>query len=122
MTDTEIIKALECKTKAHCDVCDTKEVVPCEWCIFRYIKHSLDLINRQKAEIERLQKENDVIKTNCESMCMSMPNIAKAERAEAIKDFAERLKKKAIHPYLELSVQAVFLEDIDSLVKEMIEE
>lgn len=41
-------------------------------------------------------------------------------KAEAIKDFAERLKKKAIHPYLELSVQAVFLEDIDNLVKEMV--
>ena len=57
MTDKEIIKALECKTKAHCDVCDTKEVVPCEQCIFRYIKHSLDLINRQKAEIEELKQQ-----------------------------------------------------------------
>ena len=57
MTDTEIIKALERKTKAHCDVCDTKEVVPCEWCIFCYIKHSLGLINRQKAEIEELKQQ-----------------------------------------------------------------
>ena len=41
-------------------------------------------------------------------------------KSEAIKDFAERLKKKAIRLNLELSIQAVFLEDIDNLVKEMV--
>ena len=41
-------------------------------------------------------------------------------KSEAIKDFAERLKKKAIRLNLELSIQAVFLEDIDDLVKEMV--
>lgn len=56
-TDDEIVNVLDCKAEAHCAVCDTKECVPCEWCVFHYIKHALYLINRQKAENERLEVE-----------------------------------------------------------------
>ena len=62
------------------------------------IIHAFDLINRQKAEIERLQDERD---GRIKSLAAAF-NIAEAEarveayilsqKAEAIKEFAERLK------------------------------
>ena len=88
MTDNEIINALEC--------CCSPKVNACDDCPFHkrcyennewLEKEAIDLINRQKAEIERLE-------TNCLSMAQTMPNMAKAERAEAVKEFAERLKEK----------------------------
>ena len=108
--ETEIIKALNC-LKGY-------EVL-CDGCLYQmrgYVKcrenvasDALDLINRQKAEIERLQTEKDnLIKTYKE--CMT----------EAIKEFAERLKadKFAHKNFGEL----VAVEDIDNLVNEMVGE
>jgi hypothetical protein len=58
MTDNEIIKALECCCGGdggkNCYCCPLYEVSPCTNALSKY---ALDLINRQKAEIERLQKE-----------------------------------------------------------------
>lgn len=51
MTDNEIIKALECCSKGDCDNCPNNYGS----CCYRLAKKSLDLINRQKAEIEKLQ-------------------------------------------------------------------
>ena len=83
MEDNEIIKALNgadglghisiyCADNNGKDVCSIKVV------------DILDLINRQKAQIERLQKFLDDKCDRC---------IAK-ERTEAVKEFAERLKEK----------------------------
>ena len=57
LTDNEIIKALEC--------CASDNINSCDDCPFykqcendeQLSKYALDLINRQKAEIERLDKE-----------------------------------------------------------------
>lgn len=63
MTDNEIIKALECCKKTICVGCpnfhNDKGIL---WCKEELQSETLDLINRQKAEIERLKKENDVIR------------------------------------------------------------
>lgn len=64
MTEAKIIKALECfaidkdSDELYCVGCafETKGLC-CENCSDALVKASLDLINRQKAEIERLQKE-----------------------------------------------------------------
>ena len=116
MTDKDIIKALEC-----CG--NDGEITICSICPYylqdRYNdfcqedlhRASLDLINRQKAEIERLErhtKMHDEIK------------------AEAIKEFAERLRKK-IFPLdtvysdgnYPINAKAVKVA-IDNLVKEMV--
>ena len=58
MTDDEIIKALEC-----CDFTDIKACEECPLyntfdCSFVIIDKTLDLVNRQKAEIERLKQES----------------------------------------------------------------
>ena len=63
MTDTEIIKALECF--AIDKDFDERQCIGCvfenEFCAanmsYNIAKITLDLINRQKAEIERLKKE-----------------------------------------------------------------
>ena len=50
MTDDEIIKALEYKTKVGCELCDLKPDIYCQTCNIGLLKQSLDLINRQKAD------------------------------------------------------------------------
>ena len=56
MTDTEIIKALECcgEHKRFCDGC-TYNNKTVDYCDSDLCKDAVALINRQKAEIERLQ-------------------------------------------------------------------
>ena len=77
-------------------------------------KKALDLIKRQ-------QKQIDVLNTNCMSMCQSMPNMAKAERVETIKEFAEKLKVFVIPQKADGYTREIVLKkDIDNLVKEMV--
>ena len=71
-------------------------------------KHALDLINRQKAEIERYK---GVIKR--------LENDVQTAKAEAVKEFAERLKAEVSHIPAWGSVAE---KKIDNLVKEMTEE
>lgn len=73
MTDNEIIKALECckpKQNRNCGDCPAYDLG--NFCAAELRENVLDLINRQKAEIEKL----------------------KSAKSEAIKEFADRLKEK----------------------------
>lgn len=89
MTDTEIIKALEC--------CITDEGF--EGIIFvELIKDALDLINRQKTEIERLEAEADQIAEDYSNLVIEKDELfdeaeklIKKAKAEAVKEFADRL-------------------------------
>ena len=72
-TDEKIIRALEGKAEAHCAVCEIKGIVPCEHCVFHYVKNALDLINRQREEIAVIKETTAEI------------------RYEAVKEFADRL-------------------------------
>ncbi len=60
VTDNEIIKALEiCANDGDCkDCCINPHKGNYGYCTSLAIKAALDLINRQRAEIERLEKEN----------------------------------------------------------------
>ena len=100
MTDKEIIKALEgCWLEGNCEYCPMKKDNKCK-AILRQI--ALDLINRkdskiaelteennhQQAEIERLSKKNEELA----EILSDTIRIRYAEaKAEAIKEFAERL-------------------------------
>lgn len=145
MIDNEIMKVLECCKDGgnRCDECpygiddcltDNDESI--------LLKDVLDLINRKDAEIERLQKiivgfmdevgtwsnkyEVDV------STIYKLPLLAKENlnirnkiKAEAIKEFAERLKEKGHIPIEKWSTtkeKAVYESDIDNLIKEMVGE
>ena len=88
MTDNEIIKALE-----YCKDCSANLNV-----------EIIDLINRQQAEIERLEKHTEMYHE---------------VRAEAIKEFAEKLKKRF---YLIAGRCVVNVYQIDNLVKEIVGE
>ena len=140
MTDKDIIKALklctEIKTSEACDDCPYRGLCREDGDILE--KDALALINRQQAEIERL-------KTKCENTQIGynfaedeIKNLKKDKyklqkalnqsedyrviaKAEAVKEFAERLKKEIdIRPTYsrEQNKYVVFL--IDNLVKEMV--
>ena len=102
MTDNEIIKALECCANGKCFECgffdEASEEEPCQDVATR---NALSLINRQKAEIERLNNH--------------IADVGKKVKADAVKEFAERLKAKfdkygAEHYYYSL---------VDDVAKEM---
>lgn len=94
----------------------------------------LDLINRQKAEIERFQKANEInisaiatlhekikilddIQRKTES---ALPRYEKSIKAEAIKEFADRLKKLyETYPEDEEASALYLINKINEIVKEM---
>ena len=88
MTDNEIVKALE---KALTDVdAPIGEHWGCGFLTTKTIKDTLDLINRQKAEIERLEK-NSILR-GLRVVNKERNNI----KAEVIKDFAEEVEKRCV--------------------------
>lgn len=153
MTDEQIIKTLECCLcsdelgRHDCCECDLFE----EDCIVYLRNATIDLINRQKAEIERLtslctakdviiedqEAKIERISENSEAWVAGTVHLEgelwllskklKTARAEAIEEFAERLKEKAYSHksrYLgnTYDIKAVDIRDIDNLVQEMTEE
>ena len=116
MTDNEIIKALEWHLNSDvkdCEGCSYKPNKPYGMCVEVLLRDALDLINRQKAEIESLNERERIL----------IYHVA-VERENAIKEFAERLKQLSCFYDLDNyhSFEAIDVEDVDSLVKEMTEE
>lgn len=112
MTDNEIIKALPTVTYGGhgCMKCNYgKEGCGVKGC--EIARNALDLINRQKAEIERLKK-------NIDGLNIFTTNHMKVIRLQAIKEFADRLRNCfcVSKEYLDI------VNIIDNLVKEMTEE
>lgn len=113
LTDEEIIKRLErCVERGNRNY-DTDIV--------------LDLINRQKAEIERL-KGSTVVNNIMESQ-----RIKREAKANAYKEFAEKLQafckgiiaqkwNEKVAPISWSCAYADFIDDIDNLLKEMVGE
>ena len=111
MTDNEIIKALECLCGVgdSCAECAYHKKYRFAECRKQVAKDALDLITRQQAEIERLTKET-----------MNMSVTIETCQSEAIKEFAERLKKRQVR--ICDCFEGVSIIDIDNLVKEMVGE
>ena len=116
MTDNEIIKALEyCMYDDYdyCKECMYRENKPCQE---NLIRDALCLINRQKAEIERLRYNLKAVLDE------------RADHSDAINEFAERLKENKIDIDVsfgygrEVYTEAVAVIEIDNLVKEMVGE
>lgn len=119
MTDNEIVKALEC-----CMGFDCKECPYCddeaEECMGKLIVEALKLVNRQKAEIERLTYYNENLLCANSDILGRHEDYIKEARIETIQEFAERLKAEGFHH--KNFGDLVQFEDIDCLVEEMMEE
>lgn len=134
LTDEDAMKILErCINDDHCGDCPL-EYLSDECMEYRsnLLNVTFGVINRQKAEIERLR--NTVVDlnanlsetVNCFTRMETLYKIKCKElevaKAEAIKEFAERLKEKTdINEYL-INILENAEYEIDNLVKEMVGE
>lgn len=119
MTDEQIIKAVGiCRTPDTCRGCPYHELYT-SGCVCALMKDVFDLINRQKTEIERLEKGLTEYKLRLKMSECTVDEI----KSKAIKEFAERLKGYAIgeNGSKEKAYFFVEVQDIDNLVKEMTE-
>ena len=117
-TDKDIISSLEViATTCNCNECKIRSG---KWgtcnCSETTANAALDLINRQKAEIERLRGSTIV------NNIMESQRIKREAKAEAYKEFAERLKEKSFKTIRNygLTKDVVEVCDIDNLLKEMV--
>lgn len=117
MTDNEIIKALEnCMTPNNvCGDCSFRK--ECDNNPRTLENYALDLINRQKAEIERLTGTRDTCPMDfCGILCRYSEELIAKAKTEAYNELAERLKEEVAH------IPAwgrVAEKKIDNLLKEM---
>lgn len=95
------------------------------------IRDILGVINRQKAEIKRLQEEcNEAWRDHADvaikynRLFDEAETLIKKSRAEAIKEFVERLKKEKYYSgnRMGYGTWVVEVESIDNLVKKMVGE
>lgn len=146
MTDNEIMKALECCKDADCLNCPRLAEELCFGLGSNLVSCVLDLINRQKEEIEHYKKaffnsqnifsdqalENECMKAEIDSMKEKLKlysyykePFVKQIKSEAIKEFAEKLKANldiSVYGYSTEEVTNNFFDTIDNLVKEMTED
>lgn len=126
MADNEIIEALKCckSAVASCEECPMYvEGVVCHG--YELNEKALDLITRQQLEIERLKCEmGKLLPKDCAyAVQMEVSNKLETQiRAEAVREFAERLKAKSFKTIRNygLTKDVVEVCDIDNLVKEMV--
>ena len=128
MTDEQIIKAMQCVigNGVSCSECEYQKVLPFPSCRRMCAEQALDLINRKNAEIERLQNRNKFLEIEYKNQGNLFWARVQTSNLEAIKDFAERLKRTSIGLEIgddkKLKMTVVSTVAIDNLVKEMTEE
>ena len=123
-TDEEIIKALElCNKPADPEICENCPFCSDFKCLYILKANALKLINRQKAEIEKLenarQKQAQILSEETEQKYELIDKLSQV-KAEAYKEFAERLKEKKLQSTLDARICTT--EMIENLLKEMVGE
>lgn len=119
MTDEQIIKAVEEREDVITSMCDD----------CKYVKYSFDGGStkcgyRGKKDCNFIPREKkDLAKEDFESIKETIiSNLDNETKSEAIKEFAERLKRYSFVDNLSLDgKETVYIDDIDNLVKEMTE-
>lgn len=120
MTDNEIIKALKCCGVLGNYVCDEEcpmlnnDIRTASECRIKLNHYALTLINRQQAEIENLKIENQSLRAAANSYKLHYNEA----RAEAVKEFAYRLKDYA-EECKRNGYDGIGSHDIDDILKEM---
>ena len=124
-TDKDIISSLQViATTCNCNECKIRSG---KWgtcnCSETTANAALELINRQKSEIERLRGSTIV------NNIMESQRIKREAKAEAVKEFTERLKNKIkteCNPYgkptFDYDTSIAIMRYIDNLVTEMVGE
>lgn len=131
MTDNEIVETLK--------LCTTQDgSIPCydcpRWnddeqeCEGIDYTATLDLINRQKTEIEKLKRKNEILSHNADNAFQEGLNECRELfepeiKSEAYKEFAERLKRSTVTAVIGNGIYAVATsKGVDNLLKEMVGE
>ena len=146
LTDEDIISSLEViSTTGNCNECKIRN---CKWgtcnCSQTTADAALDLINRQKSELSNTRRKalleaaskfaghsnyhGDTIL--CKLICMAegkdvgiaKPLDISEMKAEAVKEFADKLKERIYKGGVHPTVENEFMCDIDNLLKEMVGE
>lgn len=121
ISDDEIISSLEViATTSNCDECKLRKRKR-GYCNCSQIAATtaLDIINRQKTEIEQWKEEANKYQ---KLWCMAVDDIEKA-KAEAYKEFAERLKRSTVMACVGNKIYAVATsKGVDNILKEMLGE
>lgn len=134
MKPDEIIKALECCLKTN----QAYKCMECHYykktvnCLRSLMTDTVDLLNRQKADIERLNnitaQADDFARSICDIRILKGKAIADStdlltyiedEKRKAIEDFAERLKSLFDTDY---HLDRYYRKTIDDVTKEMVGE
>ena len=130
MTDEQIIEALECcSTGKSCyDVCPFDDKFGITSCTKKLSNAALNLINRQKAEIESLkqiveQQDKEILTLQKRIINWRADIDYRPEdiKSEAIKEFVERLKSEYEDEKQGRYINWLMDDIIDNLVKEMTE-
>ena len=126
LTDNDIVKALECCIETiggKCHECPYQDILGCEG---KLIVDTLDLINRLQAEIERLRAGADSLFNTLDyraEQILKLEDNLKTAKAEAYREFAERLKKEIdIKPTHSQKQNDYVFFLIDNLLKELVGE
>lgn len=95
MTDEQIVKAMEyCASTKPCKECP---ICNKDNCAIALTRNAFDLIKRQQAEIERLHEVINGFEEQSHKELMEYMRLSEkyeTARAEAVREFAERLKKR----------------------------
>lgn len=136
-TDEEIIKALECCKDCCCKQCDEEPD----------FQEAINLINRQKSEIERLKEcpkcvyeyDGEITEYCVQGSCSNFKTVEQI-KSEAYKEFAEKLKEEFLNlqynaktnrktvkieelkEQMDWLLHTVAIETLDNLLKEMVGE
>ena len=120
MTEAEILKALVWCTDSipPCHICKYDEdTYTSDECMGKLMKDALDLINRQKAEIEMLKKDKYIIK---DGVLELVPRTDIEEiKSEARKEVVDVVRKLFINAPMQGGSFLIKYEDADSFLKEM---
>ncbi len=114
MSDNDIIKALECHIKLHCwnncpNATEERQLLN-KSCSRMIAEDALDLINRQKAEIERVNAIGTRLSDICTEQDLEIERLkAESDMADGYEDaLVERTKSEAIKEFAE-KINEVFL-------------
>lgn len=113
MTDAEIIKALECHANPDLTSCTECPLLNIQDCCYLLSKEAVDLINRQKAEIEDLKRKVVFDVNNFASEYDSKI------KAEAIKELISKVGELT---FFSCDEEFVYMSDIIEIGEEMVGE